>query len=347
MKNVALLFQFGALCVAAFLLAGGSELRAQPSAENPPVKSPSLQALNEAELLRAYLQVRDQYHSTQLAIANSRAEAEASARLQATAINEKLEAIKSAIEAERERMQAETLRANGERERQQSEMQRANRTVLWVAVGFGTIGLLAMLFMPLVQLRTINRIAESANQRLPFPPQGLLTSDSDGLASQTVARSNQRLMSVIERMEKRIFELEQTATPPLPAATTLEVKTTNGSHHPMPATTVPDHATVITVLLGKGKFLLGTNKAKEALACYEEVLKIDADHAEALVKKGAALERLKQDDAAIRCYDRALEVNRNMTLAYLSKAGACNRLGRYDEAMECYELALQTEEERK
>ena len=62
------------------------------------------------------------------------------------------------------------------------------------------------------------------------------------------------------------------------------------------------------------------------------------------MKKGAALERLKQDDAALRCYDRAIEVNQRMTLAYLSKAGVCNRLGRYDEAMECYELALQTEE---
>jgi tetratricopeptide (TPR) repeat protein len=348
MKNFALLFQLGALCVVAVLLSAGSEMRAQSASESPPGKSVNVSELTEAELLKSYLQVRDQLHATQLAIANSRAETEANARAQATAIAEKLEAIKSAMESERQRMQVETLRTNAERERQQIEAQRSNRTVLWVAVGFGAIGLLAMLFMPLVQLRTINRIAEVANQRSTTPPNaGLLTADAEPLPGETVALSNQRLMTVIERMEKRIFELENTTVHPLPAAATVDVKTTNGSHPtPVTATTATtDQAALITVLLGKGKFLVSTNKAREAVSCYDEILKLDPNHAEALVKKGAALERLKQDDAAIRCYDRAIEVNQKMTLAYLSKAGVCNRLGRYDEAMECYEQALQTEGE--
>jgi tetratricopeptide (TPR) repeat protein len=349
MKHIALLFQFGALFVAAFLLAGRSDLKAQPPTETPPAKSADLDELSQAELMRSYLQVRDQLHATQLAIAHSRAETEATARAQATAIAEKLEAIKSAMEAERQRVQIDTLRANAERERQHIEVQRSNRTVLWVAVGFGAIGLLAMLFMPLVQLRTINRISEIASQRAPGPTSAeLLTHDSDGLPGQAVALSSQRLMTVIERMEKRIFELEHTAVHPLPAATTLDVKATNGSDasaHATSATSATDQSPLITMLLGKGKFLISTNKAKEAVACYDEILRIDSSHAEALVKKGAALERLKQDDAALRCYDRAIEVNKKLTLAYLSKAGVCNRLGRYDEAMECYEQALQTEEE--
>lgn len=347
MKHFALLFQSGALCVVLFLFVGRSELRAQSPTETPPAKTSNLDELSQAELLKSYLQVRDQLHATQLAIANSRAETEATARAQATAIAEKLEAIKSAMEAERQRMQVDTLRANAERERQQIESQRSNRTVLWVAVGFGAIGLLAMLFMPLVQLRTINRIAEVANQRPSLPPSaGLLTTESDALPNQTVALSNQRLMTVIERMEKRIFELEHTAVHPLSAATTVETKGTNGSDpYTHVAAAETDQAALITVLLGKGKFLLSTNKASDAVACYDEILKLHPNHAEALVKKGAALEKMKQDDAAIRCYDRAIEVDQKMTLAYLSKAGACNRLGRYDEAMECYELALQTEEE--
>jgi tetratricopeptide (TPR) repeat protein len=349
MKKFALLFQWGALC-AALLLARPGELRAQPATEATPQKQ-NLEELSQAELLRAYLQVRDQLHATQLAIANSRAETEATARAQSTAIAEKLEAIKSTMEAERQRQQVETLRANAERERQQMEAQRSNRTVLWVAVGFGAIGLLAMLFMPLVQLRTINRIAEVATQRTPVSASmSLITTDADTMPGSTVSLSNQRLMGVIERMEKRILELENT-TVPLPAAAATEVKTTevkgtNGTdssaHH-----NAADDAARVSVLLNKGKFLLSTNKPKEAVACYDEILKIDANNAEALVKKGSALERLKQDDAAIRCYDRAIEVNQKMTLAYLSKAGVCNRLGRYDEAMECYEHALQTEEEGK
>ena len=350
MKKIALLLQYGAVCVTLLLLAGGSESRAQAAPGNPPAKSQNLDELSQAELLKSYLQVRDQLHATQLAIANSRAETEATQRAQATAIAEKLEAIKAAMEAERQRMQVETLRANAERERQQIEAQRSNRTVLWVAVGFGVIGLLAMLFMPLVQLRTINRIAEVANRGAVVPASaGLLTTDSDALPGQAVTMSNQRLMSVIERMEKRIFELENTTVTPLPVATTVDVKTTNGSestsHHA--ASAASDQAALISVLLGKGKFLISTNKARDAVNVYDEVLKLDPNHAEALVKKGAALERLKQDDAALRCYDRAIEVNQKMTLAYLSKAGVCNRLVRYDEAMECYEQALQTEEDEK
>src|SRR5688572_122722 len=221
MKSSALLFQFGALSLAFLLVAGRGELRAQAPTETPPAKSSNLDDLSQAELLKSYLQVRDQLHATQLAIANSRAETEANARAQATAIAEKLEAIKSAMEAERQRMQVETLRTNAERERQLMEAQRSNRTVLWVAVSFGTIGLLAMLFMPLVQLRTINRITEVANQRPAFASSpGLLANDTEILPGQTVTLSNQRLMSVIERMEKRIFELEHTAVHPLPAATT-------------------------------------------------------------------------------------------------------------------------------
>ena len=219
MKKSALFFQFGALLVGLFLLAGPGSLRAQAPAESPPAPFPKVDELSQAELLKSYLQTRDALHLTQLAIANNRAESEANARAQATAIAEKLEAIKSAMEAERQRMQVEALRTNAERERQQMEAQRSTRTVLWVAVSFGALGLVAMLLMPLVQLRTINRIAEVATQRpaLASSP-GLLAGDSDLLPGQTVTLSNQRLMSVIERMEKRIFELEHTAVHPLPAA---------------------------------------------------------------------------------------------------------------------------------
>jgi tetratricopeptide (TPR) repeat protein len=351
MKKNALVLQLGALCVALVLLAAPATTRAQAPTESALPKPAGIDELTQAELLKSYLQIRDQLHATQLAIANSRAETESTARAQATAIAEKLEAIKAAMETERQRQQVETLRANAERERQQMDAQRSNRTVLWVAVGFGAIGLLAMLFMPLIQLRTINRIAEVATQRSPAPAALMGAGETDTLPGHTVALSNQRLMSVIERMEKRIFELEHTTTHPLAAAVTIEAKTSNGSEaiaQAAPATnSAADQAARIGVLLDKGKFLLSTNKAKEAVAVYDEVLKINANHAEALVKKGAALEKLKQDDAAIRCYDRAIEVNQKLTIAYLSKAGVCNRLGRYDEAMECYEHALETEDEAK
>jgi tetratricopeptide (TPR) repeat protein len=99
----------------------------------------------------------------------------------------------------------------------------------------------------------------------------------------------------------------------------------------------------INLLLGKGQSLLDADQPEQALACYDEILELDANHPEALVKKGAALEQLKQDEAALRCYDRAIEADRGLTIAYLYKGGVYNRLERYNEALECYEQALRVQ----
>lgn len=368
MKNFALLPQFGALSIALLLVvASRGELKAQAPAENPSAKSNTPEELSPAELLKSYLQVREQLHNTQLAIANARAETEAAARVQANAIAEKLDSIKAAMEAERQRQQIETLRTNAERERQQIETQRSNRTVLWVAVGFGGIGLLAMLVMPMLQWRAINRMAETTALRPQLQaPMGqvLLPAEASAPSDQTVALSNQRLMSVIDRMERRIFELEHTTIQPLPVASSIPASSTsnngssttgpssngtssNGTDPSRHATANADQSTWVTLLLNKARSLLSTNKAREAITCYDEILKLEANHAEALVRKGAALERLNRFDEAILCYDRAIEVDRKMTLAYLYKGGVCNRLQRYDEALKCYEQALQTQEKEE
>jgi tetratricopeptide (TPR) repeat protein len=155
------------------------------------------------------------------------------------------------------------------------------------------------------------------------------------------------MQGMIERMERRIFELEHTAgqsSPSLPVATTSTFLSADGVPRSVVANSQPSR---IKVLLAKGHSLLNEGKAKEAVACYNEVLKIDLNHPEALVKRGAALERLKQDDEAIQCYDRAIKADAKMTLAYLYKGGVCNRLERYEEASKCYEQALRTEDESR
>ena len=75
-------------------------------------------------------------------------------------------------------------------------------------------------------------------------------------------------------------------------------------------------------------------------------LGLEPKHAEALVKKGGALEKLGRADEAIACYESAIEADGAMTIAYLHKGGLFNRLARYDEALQCYEQALQTHEKR-
>jgi tetratricopeptide (TPR) repeat protein len=142
-------------------------------------------------------------------------------------------------------------------------------------------------------------------------------------------------------MEQRISELEHTAEPPLPAASAEPAGETDFPQRAAAADTAAnDQAALITALLGKGWSLYNRNRAAEAVACYDEILKLDGNHPEALVKKGAALEQLKQDHEALQCYDRAIKADPRMAIAYLSKGRVCNRLQRYDEALECYEHAL-------
>jgi tetratricopeptide (TPR) repeat protein len=122
----------------------------------------------------------------------------------------------------------------------------------------------------------------------------------------------------------------------------------NGESEPAAAgeTTPSSEAALISFLLGKGQSLLNLDKADEALACFDEVLGLRADHSEALVKKGTALEKLRRLNEAAECYDRAIAADHTLTIAYLCKGGLFNRMERYNEALECYELALRTQEKR-
>lgn len=344
-----------ALCVLG--IGVGQTYAAQAATE--PVTPPTANAeeLTQAELLKAYLQVREQLHATQMAIVNNRVEA----------LTEKLESVRTNVEADRTRQAAELQRAAAERERQHLESQRANRTVLWIAAAFGGVGLLAMLIMPIFQWRAIARMSDPnrfSPQLVPPNSASLLPAET-AAADHTVNASTQRLTSVIDRMQQRILELEHTATSPsapavapavplTPPTTTTTAAAqnghwTNGSEarrmQSTPASN-PDQATWITVLLNKGKSLLTANKAREAVACFDEILKLDPEQPETLVRKGTALERLNRFEEALQCYERAIASDSRMTLAYVSKGGVCNRLGRFDEALECYEQALSVAEKK-
>jgi len=100
--------------------------------------------------------------------------------------------------------------------------------------------------------------------------------------------------------------------------------------------------------LANYSFYMGTSNdnAEEALVCFDEALAVEPNNAEALVKKGTALERLRKLNEAIECYDRAIAADNSMTIAYLYKGGLFNRMERFGEALECYEMALKTQEDR-
>ena len=301
---------------------------------------------NAQETLRSYLQLQEQIHATQLAVEHSRTQAEAAAAETAKAFSARLQGIEQALASQR----AQELEA----------MQSSNRVMLIVAGLFAALGLLAMLFMAYFQWRTINRLAEIF-AALPMAHAlgsgaavaALGAGDPHLVTISPAEQSSQRLLGTLERLEKRIHELENTAHTPFHAGPILGQETTppppNGEPAgaaPIEAATAPDAAR-ITTLLGKGQSLLNLDQAEEALGCFDQVLVLDPSHPEALVKKGAALERLRKLDEAIACYDRAIAANGSLTVAYLYKGGLFNRMERFSEALECYEQALRTQEARR
>jgi tetratricopeptide (TPR) repeat protein len=247
-----------------------------------------------------------------------------------------------------------------------TSIQKSNQVMLTVAGIFAAIGFIAMFLTAYFQWRTIHRLAEISAAipvQQPLAPASanlLAAGERNQLTAGSAESPSVRLLGAIDRLEKRILELEHTAQPALqpassPAGTSAPASAAGGQTHQgngqPPAQnelqSPSENSARITLMLGKGQVLLDLNNAEEALACFNEVLALDSNHTEALVKKGTALEKLEKLDEAIECYDRAIAADSSMTIAYLYKGGLFNRMERFNEALECYEQALRTQEKRQ
>lgn len=292
----------------------------------PPAK---LETATAPDAVHAYLQLQEQLHAAQLAIERNRQESETAAARNAEAITARLQALEESLVAQR----AHEIEA----------MQRANRIVVTIGVACAAAGILAMLLTAYLQWRAVNRLTEFSvlSQASLMLGRGALpapgTADAQLVSTAVTDQASTRLFGALERLERRIVELEHTAHTPLG-----ERNSTAGAPPADGAT--PGQTNRVTVLLAKGESLLSLDKTEEALACYDEILALEPDHSEVLVKKGDALERLRKIDDAIGCYDRAIAAGRSLTVAYLHKGGLFNRLERYEEALQCYEEALRTAE---
>lgn len=322
MRFTSLRLPITALLGAFWLFLVANPAWAQSSAEtNSPSEAAIAEQAFREELLKTYVHLQEELRRTQLALDENRAEAKMTADAQAREITEKLAAIQATLAQERLR--------------QQQEMEKSNRTLLWVAGIFGVAGMGAMVLTAVFQWRAVNRMTELMPLRaqLTAGSAGALLAPGSEVPGKVVELSNQRLMAVIERLERRVFELEHSAVSSEDSSAVILDSEVDGEG---------DTARIAS-LLSKGQSFLNTEQPEQALECYDEILRLDENHSEALVKKGAVLERLKQDDEALRCYDRAIEADRTLTIAYLYKGGIYNRLERYNEALECYEQALRTQ----
>lgn len=309
--------------------------------ELPTTPAVKAEETNSLETLRTYLQLQEQLHATQLAIEENRKEATAAAARNAETLATRLQAIEQSLAAQRTR--------------ELEAMQSSNRLMLIVAGGIALLGLAAMMLMTYSHWRAMNRLADIATGfplsrglggAAPLTALGPGDAEVVSVGPGPTEQSSGRLLGAIDRLEKRIYELEHTTQSSIKEKAGEEVKSESPNGNGEGSSEGELEIGSIGMLLGKGRTLLNLDKVEEALACFEEILVLAPDHPEALVKKGSVLERLRRLDEAIECYDRAISKDNSMTIAYLHKGGLFNRMARYNEALECYEKALQTQERR-
>jgi tetratricopeptide (TPR) repeat protein len=297
------------------------------AAETNSVSPPPAENSMTQTQINGYLQIQEQLHDTQLAIEHNRQQAEAAAKRNADDMATRIEALQQIVAAQRA-SEVET-------------MQKMQQFMLILAGAFGTIGLLVVLLMAYLQWRTVARLVELSSLR---PPEFALGNDRippSLVTSASVEQSNARLFNMVDQLEKRILELKQATRAPLNETTSSAVPEPNGAPK-----VSNDRDECVANLLAEGQSLLVANEPQKALECFDVALGLHPKHADALVKKGGALEKLGQLDEAVACYDHAIEADGGMTIAYLHKGGLFNRMARYDEALHCYEQALRTQEKK-
>ena len=299
------------------------------AAETNSVTTNTTESAGSQEVLRTYLQLQEQLHSAQLAIETNRKEANQAAAQNAEILANRLKAIEEALAQQRTR--------------EMETMQSSNRVMLIVAGTFATLGFLAIVVMTFFQWRTVNRLAEISAMPVgrglmaPEPIAALEGGHGTVVTVSPSEESNVRLLGAIDRLEKRLHELEHTN-----ADSTSEKSdaVSNGDI----SGSVRENGKSLDAIMGRGQSYLNMERPEDALACFNEALEHHPNHAEAWVKKGVACENLRRLDEALECYNKAIAADQFLTMAYLHKGSICNRLERHTEALECYEMALRTQE---
>jgi tetratricopeptide (TPR) repeat protein len=304
------------------------------AAESNPVSSSPSTNVAEANTLNAYLQIQEQLHETQLAIASNRQETAAALEQNADAMTARIQLLEQTIAGQRA-----------------SDVEAARKTqqMTLALAGIGMLGLAVMLLIVYFQLRTATRLVELAvsSPALNFSngramPVVEAVGELPASARAVIEFTNAKLLGAVERLEKRILEMEQITRAPLNETASATAQEQNVAH------TISNNGNQrVADLMNEGQLFLDANEPEKALKNFDEVLAIEPKHVEALVKKGSVLEKLDRVDEAVACYDRAIEADASTTIAYLHKGGLFNRMARYDEALSCYEKALKNSAREK
>ena len=310
----------------------------------------SLQDTNLQEVLRAVSALGDQLRSNQIVLEQNGKEAKEAAAHNSELVSNGLRRLQETFSS-----QQQALAARNDRELQ--NLQNSNRAVALVGGIFAAVIGLTLLLIGYFQWR-ISKVWTQISQVLPLA-RGLgemrdgkaLGAGSAGAGSNDPANSsNARLIHAVEELETRIDGLEHNlgaahsvrASSPSSEGNGDAARTQVSASNNGPELLAGNAQSRVDAWFGRGQALLKQNDSEGALQCFDEVLALAPNHGEALVKKGAVLERMKKLNEAFECYDRAIAADESMTIAYLHKGGLCSRLERFKEALECYEKALRT-----
>jgi tetratricopeptide (TPR) repeat protein len=229
----------------------------------------------------------------------------------------------------------QTLQTQKERELELAKQ--SNSLYLKVIIGAAGAVFLVFLFSYWFQLRCLNRVMElSHSLPVPVPHEPALLEQENPATS--------KLLAAMKLLEHRLEQLET----PGSSRTALH---SNGQHAEVtsahlstpllnPEPVEASSASNVSLLLAKGQTLLDAERLQEALSCFQEIINLDPDHAEAHLKKGVALERMNRLDLALSAYEEALRLNPRRTVANVYKARVLAALHRYDEALSVYDSAL-------
>jgi len=98
--------------------------------------------------------------------------------------------------------------------------------------------------------------------------------------------------------------------------------------------------TQVANLAQKGMALHQQGNFAEAQVVYEQILKIQPDHFDALQLLGVLFAQIKKYSQAIEFLSKALEINPNHAVAYSNRGIALKELKRFDEALASYDQAI-------
>lgn len=288
--------------------------------------APSASLTDTQEVLRAYLRVQEQLQTMQATLEHSQQDARDIAARNVKELADRLRDIETAVGNQR----AAELQA----------VRSSNRFMLIVTGALVLLGglIISFVYLQWRAMRRINEVAVGFQNQLQ---------QGSAHASAFIEAGEPRLLHVMERLEKRIVELEHTNPLSLNAGEGMSATLTygiseNGSTPAAAGKADPNEQ--MAVLLNKGQSLMSLAQYDAAMRCFDEVLAVNPTNTEALIKKGTALEKMDRLDDAVACYDQAIAADASVTLAYLYKGGVFNRMERHDEALECYEKALKTQE---